>query len=153
MEAILARFQGITVANGYMTDIGNSTYLCRAVDPDVTELPFLNILDLDRQTKEVGMGQLATHEHTLTIAAQLMVAGSQPAVTIRQVEADLSKAIGEDRKWITTDFPLGIGFYTVLTKSGFGQDANGVRILGGYHFEFTVKYRTKAFDETKQPGQ
>ena len=157
VDAVKVRLQGILKSAGYLTDVGNNVYLCRSVpltDEELDAGPQLNIWDIDKTTTAVAA---KVHEHTLTVHVFLAAVGTGMDTLIRQIEADISKALNQPtngldgRLWATDAAPGGLAFYTMNTKSGYEIDGATKRRTGLYYFEFIIKYRTKAFDEMSLP--
>lgn len=95
VNAIKTRLQGITVANGYQTDLGNAVYEWRLTPYQSTELPCADV----RDTTESVEATVEVHIHKTTMEVKVLGStGSLPA-DIRKRLADVVKAVGTDLTW------------------------------------------------------
>lgn len=141
VDAVKARFETISIANGYETDIGATVALWRDtinVRPADTDLPLLNILDRSCQSSNSSFA-IRKQEHRLTIEVELWTASSTVDTTIRKMLADLAKAIGVDRKW------GGIADNTEPLGDDIGVEQQGRKIAGAL-YKFVIVYHTNAWD-------
>jgi hypothetical protein len=95
VSAIKTRLQGITVANGYETDLGNAIYEWRLSAYQSTELPGADLRDT---TETVGV-TVGSHEHKMTAEVKVLGSTSSLPADIRKRLADVVKAAGTDLTW------------------------------------------------------
>jgi len=91
VAAVITQLETITTVNGYNTDVGNSVYEWREYPVDESETPCLIVADTECETVDEG-GDI--HDHRLTIEIGIEVSGSSSAGDMRNVLADLNKAVG-----------------------------------------------------------
>lgn len=154
IDAVRARLQLITVANGYQTDIGRAVFVWRAMPLGEAETPFLNVKDVKRVSKQVLLGrQSAAHEHTLTMWVEVLarpVPGSvQADDMIRAYLGDIEKAVGLDRYWTEAATSTPLATDTRPAEDQMSVEQAG-QIIGGTRYVFTIDYRTAAFDPFTQ---
>ncbi len=138
IDAIDERFKLIKVVNGYETNLGNSVYQWKAVSYEGADLPLIEYRDI---SNESGIGPNPTHDHRLTIEAEIVVAaGNTTAAQIRKMIADVKKAIGTDLRW------GGLAITTEPISDSMVIEQNE-KIIGGVKINFTIIYRTMAWDE------
>lgn len=138
----MARFQAILTTNGYKTNIGNNTFLFRAAKPEYTEMPCVFVNDV----KEVTNPQTAgVHQMDLTIECVCFdaVIDGEPSQAVRDILADLTKAIGVDRFW------SGLAYNTDPGDDSITME-HDERVVGIGLLSFVVKYRTASFDPYTQ---
>jgi hypothetical protein len=136
VAAVVARFGGITVAGGYLTDTGKNVVLW-AVNPLPQEkLP--GIVVRDRRCETTLVGRVA-HEHRYYFEADLY---SPIAVDVRAVLADVQKAIAVDIRWLVGGRPLAVDTQPLDDELDRGQEE---RLLNGCRYRFVVIVRTKPF--------
>ena|SRR3990167_8860203 len=143
-DAILARFKAITVSGGYETNLGRHVFAWRntADQPfTVAELAIgaINVRDPQSQTTQGDPSIISKHHHTLTLVIEGAVQLGAEAATVRKMIADLTKAIGVDRKWSAIAYETNPGEDQILVA------ANGITITG-FTYTFTVEFRTANFD-------
>lgn len=143
-DAVIARFQTITKANGYETDIGKRVSVWRDVDGApfaADELPAINVKDPNEESQSVLAG---VQEHNLTIQVDALDASKNlTQKSLHSIDADIKKAIGQDRHWTVNNVKLA--FNTEPGKSEMDVKFLG-KTFGGVRMTFTIKYRTKSFD-------
>ena len=138
MDAIQTRFEGITVVNGYQTDIGRNISLWKD-NPWEQDVDFG--VDIRDPECAGSVDAYPTHTFRLTVKATAFArAGASTADVIRdQTIADINKAIGVDTQWgglaMNTEPPTD----TILIEH---RD----KIIGGVEVIFVVVFRTKAWD-------
>ncbi len=135
MTALITRLQTITVSNGYETDIGSSVYEWRVMNFEETELPAMDVRDKG-ETVEVRGGN---HDYTLSIEIETRVSGSTAATTMRDIIADVMKAIGTD-----SSFNSLVQNTKPVQNEIVEIDQKDKRISSVLQ-TFEVKYLTKAF--------
>lgn len=143
VDAVKARFAGITVANGYNTDIGlKQTEWSpgpRGADPEDEELPSHDVRDED-EAANIRDKNSGTYESTLEIVALAYVAeAADGATTTRLALADMVKAVGVDPTW------GGLARRTLPDSEGVAVDNVGQRV-GVAHLKFKVEYGRRPWE-------
>lgn len=138
IAAIKARFEGITVVNGYQTDIGLNVSVWE-------DHPWEQGIDSGVEIRDPecagSVDAYPTHTFRLTVkATAFAMTGALTADKIRdKTLADINKAIGVGISWgglaINTEPP---------TDSILIEHRN--KIIGGTEVTFVVVFRTKAWD-------
>ncbi len=141
-DAVATVLRTILEANGYKTDLGSRVFECRATRPLDTELPALNLWDLDEDSKWQLMP--GTHEHTINFQIYVLQAGENSAEFIRKAIADVHRAIGADTKW------GGLAHKTLPGRTTYEIDQETRRLTGEVRIEFQIVYRATAWDMTAQ---
>jgi hypothetical protein len=117
IDAMKTRFAGITKANGYNSDLGNSVLdwdtETSGSDPSDWKLPFCNIKDGNSECFIEVMG-LFSHELAIDIEV-FCTKGKSTAAEIRLILEDIFAAIGVDDTW------GGLAQYTMF------EDNDGTR--------------------------
>ena len=96
VDAVETRFKTISVANGYQTNIGTKVYVCRAVAPAENEATagVMNIWDMEEDSKPMLS---KVHEHAITFHVYVTKVGAGAAEWLRNVVADIARAIVEKK--------------------------------------------------------
>lgn len=143
VDAVKARFAGITTANGYQTDIGLKQTEWnpgpKGADPEADELPGHDIRD-EVEAAEVTNKNSGTFDRALEIVviAELKEAG--PGATLaRQALEDLIKAVGIDPTW------GGLARRTLPVEEDINVDELGQRI-GAARLRFRVEYSRRPWE-------
>lgn len=145
VDAVKARFQGITAANGYDTNLGQNVFVWRDTSKGAAsfaenELPALNLRDSDNQLEYLSPDRF-TNE--LDIEAEVVaLAAANVDAEVRKMIRDIYTAIGVDRKWTVTGAPLAVD--TLPGSDSMGVDHAGTK-TGGAVVKFKIRYRTKAW--------
>jgi len=97
MEAIQARLESIRVSAGYLTDVGINVFHWR--DPmgepfQPHEKPCCFIRDA---SSEITPLDSSVHEHSVAVEIGALVDRSDAVAAMRDLEADLMEAIGQDK--------------------------------------------------------
>lgn len=92
MTALIIRLQTITIANGYETNVGGNVNDWHVSNFEETELPAMDVRDVNESTEVRG----SLHQNTLSIEIETKVSGTASATTMRDIIADVVKAIGTD---------------------------------------------------------
>lgn len=142
VEAVTARLQTITTANGYQTNLGSKVFVWRLTPFQDSETPALNLFDridtIQKQTAGIWHHSLAFEIHIVTSA------GTAPLETIRdQLIADVQKAIGVDRYWTVSGTRLAHD--TDITSVEIGA-AHGEKLEAQAKVLLSIEYRTKSFN-------
>ena len=140
MDALKTRLKTITTTNGYQTDLGKNVFEWRSSALNSGELPAAIYRDTACETEE----QISAHQHNLSIEVEVIAAsGAGTAVEVRQLIADVAKAVGSDITFgglATNTIPLG-------DESASEQDE---KKIGGALIHFAVSFRTKEWDHYSQ---
>ncbi len=136
-DALETRLAGITIANGYETDIGTKANKWRASDFGPADLPGYNFRDPKCQTDQHTSG---IHQHTLDI--EIIAVAAQPADIDadkfgRKMLADIIKAIGVDRTW-------GRLAYDTNPKDDTMTTEHVAQLLVAVKITFQIFYRTRS---------
>lgn len=134
VDAIVARFQSILIANGYSADIGNKVHEWKTVDLDPVKLPALLLRDTTDTMPTEGIGDRRHHE--LAIETRLVFSGKTSAADARQMIGDVAKALGIDPTW------GGLAYQTLLNSADIDMEHYD-RLFCVAQVDFTVLYRTK----------
>lgn len=145
VDAVIARMQGITIAQGYQTDLGLDVrdwdVRIQATEDDAADLaddaPCLIVADLDSEPDPRDLDEGAT---LATVTIQLRIIGTkQPASWYRSAIGDVQQAVKSDRTWgelaITTR-PGRDGF--IIPQEAFS--------IAGAAVEIQVDYITQTFN-------
>lgn len=152
VEAVKARFEAITVNNGYETDLGASrVFVFREAEPEETENIFINIQDIKQTRNENPQPNI--WEMTLDFEVMIYVLGEQLTETIaeqvRTAICDLIKAIGvqtngmDGRRW------GGLANDTQYTDDEEALD-HQEKVTGIGAVRFSIIFRHKAFNPYEQ---
>jgi len=143
MAAIKARFQGITTAGGYATNLGQNVSVWRGSDWAKGQLLAVNLMDVIDEIAYATMG-VSKEEHKLTIEAVIACqAGTNTGETLRKAIADAYKAIGVDHRWTVAGERLAFDTRLQKDEAGFDQEDRTVAVA---KVTFVVHYRTSRFD-------
>lgn len=137
VDAVKARFVGITVANGYQTDIGAKQTEWhpgpKGADPEADELPGHDIRDEVERTiiedKNRGVYERALE---ITVVAEVKEPAPGAALARKALE-DLIKAVGVDPTW------GGLARRTLPVEDDITVDELGQQV-GAARLVFTVEY-------------
>jgi hypothetical protein len=103
MNSVKARFQLISVANGYETALGAKVFDWLTVQLDPADLPALILRDPACETNK----DYNVHEHELTVEADIKVYGETVPTDLRKALADVYKVLGTDSRWRIEGAPTG----------------------------------------------
>jgi len=138
---MVARFTAINKTGGYHTDIGGRVFAARPSPFQQTELPALNLWDMESSTQQFASG---VQQHTLKVSTYILANGNDVAAYIRLVESDLAKAIGVDRRWTVSGVQLAID--TRPKGNLYEIDNETKRVTGAVKYDVEIIYRTPSFD-------
>lgn len=143
VDAVKERLAGITVANGYQTDIGLKQTEWnpgpKGADPEADELPGHDIRD-EVETASVGdknAGSM-TRELEVVVIAELREPGPGAALARKALE-DLIKAVGVDPTW------GGLARRTLPMEEDINVDELGQQI-GAARLRFKVEYGRRPWE-------
>lgn len=132
IDAIQPRFEGITVNNGYQTDVGRNVFLWRETPLESEELPGVVFRDKTVKKLEETFGAVI---YDLPIEVVVFMAESGTTTDeLRKAVADILKAIAVDVSW------GAIAEDTQIPDSDSMDIDHGDKIRGGIQFEFSVLY-------------
>lgn len=135
VDAVETRLKTIKTANGYETDIGLNVNVWHTTDFQETELPAIDIRDVS-EVMEVRGGN---HICTLTVEIEAKVSGSASGVTMRDILADIIKAVGTD-----STFSNLVQETRPLQNDSFGFGKND-KLIASILMTFEMRYLVKAF--------
>jgi hypothetical protein len=142
VDAVETRFKGIKIASGYHTDVGNNVFVYRDADIEAQELPALNIRDY--RTKRIDEVTDATSYDNWDLYFEIELvcaAGSLTITQVRQIIADVTKAIGVDQTW------GALALFTWLQGDEIFMRQEDKKV-GGAIINFYVRYRNTKFQES-----
>jgi hypothetical protein len=137
VDAIKARFAGISVANGYQTDVGLKQTEWnpgpKGADPEADELPGHDIRD-EVETAVIDNKNSGTFTRVLEIVVIAELREPAPGATLaRKALEDLIKAVGVDPTW------GGLARRTLPVEDDINVDELGQQI-GAARLRFKVEY-------------
>lgn len=131
------------IAPGYVFNLPDGPYTCgstilavrpwRKVPFGKNQVPAIKFRDTDAP---VEPGPSTQHQHTLTIAIEVDVAGSTSPDTARGIMEDIIAAIGSDPRWNNLARHTDINSHEIDVEQA-GDVVTGVSI------NITITYRTK----------
>ena len=122
VDAVVARMEGITVANGYLTDAGQHVFRWRSADLAPAECPAIDVRDPDRRPLGVYTQWVRDYELSVECAA-FASAGADTDGALNRIVEDILKAVLEgDDTW------GGLGIKTVFESDRKGQDKKDVKV-------------------------
>jgi len=134
IDAVDTQLQTISVANGYRTELGATVQ-----EWDVTPLdPDSETERLEYRDEEEGRADLTVGEHTmgLVLVVRVLTAGSTSAADIREMIADVAKAMYEDPTFGGLASDTNQESPAVLDKDEAADTASGAEIR--FLIEYTV---------------
>jgi hypothetical protein len=135
---VLARFQGIRTAAGYLTEAGAHVFLWRVSMLQQNELP--GIVLRDRRVESVLEGR-TVHLHRFFFEADLY---APVGTDVRNVLADVQAAVGKDIRWKTS-----AGVLLAIDTQPLDDELDAIqeeRLVAGCRYRFQVILRTKPFN-------
>lgn len=139
VDAIKARFAGITSANGYQTDVGAHVKEWQVTALEGEELPAAIISD-PREKALIDNKNSGSFTRQLTIIVSMVF--DESTITpeeARKALADANKAIGVDPRW------SGLATRSLPDTEEVIVDPQSKK-LGGARVTFIVEYQRKAWD-------
>ena len=138
VDAIKTRFTAITVANGYVTNLGNSLDEWRTTPFTEEELPGINLRD-EVEPVSYASKLSGSVQRQLNIVADLILKETDCSATLARAGlADVERAIAVDPTW------GGLARLTIMKESRLMTDDKGMW-LGGARIAFTIEYYSKPF--------
>lgn len=144
INALDARLKTITVANGYLTNIGSNVEAWEVAPAEQSELPRVEYRDEDVESSQGDGVPEGLHAHRLKITVEVINKGDTALTEIRKQESDLHKSIGVEAgatglRW------GGVATFTEPGRSRIIVDQSEIK-AGTLVFEFFINYRTLAWD-------
>jgi len=140
ITSVDARFKTVLVTNGYQTDVGANVFDWRAEALEEGDLPALIYRDTVCSTE---ISNISSYTHKMTVEIIAVVANDTPMAIIRNIIADLDKAIGVDDRW---------GGLAVLTERT--GDESGIEIddkkYAGCRVTMVITFRTLGWNDYVQ---
>ncbi|HUX58125.1 MAG TPA: hypothetical protein VMV77_14200 [Bacteroidales bacterium] len=138
IDEVIDQLETITIENGYKTDAGKSIYEWRKFPVNKNETPCLIVADPECEiTEEEG----SIHDHRLTIEIGIIESGADTSGSLRELIADVCKAIGIGARENWNDLAY---------DTEPGGDSTDIehrdRIYGDTSFKIIICYRTPAWD-------
>lgn len=141
VDAVKSRFAAISVANGYLTEIGAQQTEWHTTPKEPDQLPGHDIRDETEkaETPETGRNAaILTRYLEFTVIAEI-VETTDTAVNARKALADMIKAIGVDQTW------NGLARRTLPIEESVLVDGEGQRI-GAARLKMQIEYGRRAWD-------
>lgn len=150
MTAVLARFAGISVANGFYSELGTNVFEWRPkvateggggyVPTEQAELPAVHVRDTQDEVEQADLS--GNEDHKLTLEVEIAHEATATGATMRKQIEDVRKAIRSDTRWSS------LALYTDSAMT-----AETVRIQADRTFFRTlirmqIVYTTSAFNES-----
>jgi|GEM_PF-775425 len=147
VDAVKTRFQSITVANGYETNLGNKVFVWRdtgAAPFEESELPAVVLFD----AKDEIVQQLSRiQHHKLLMVADVVTDDATQSTQIRKLVADIYKAIGVDIYWTVESVRLAFDTDPMQDEFDVRQEE---RVIASARVQFTIQYRTLSWNPYTQ---
>lgn len=143
ITAMQTRFQAIRTTDPvpYHTDLGLHVFAGKTMPFDENEVPGISIMDVGRQLLDEKIDQTGNvQDHLLECEIKLECAGGTALATLRQMIADVYRAIAIDDKW------GGLAHQTLDGGDRLDVDQED-RKIGGAIITVFVHYRTTRFGE------
>ncbi|MBE0568730.1 MAG: hypothetical protein IH577_03520 [Deltaproteobacteria bacterium] len=136
VDAVVARMQTITVANGYVTNAGARVYRWKASVVAPSECPAIDVRDPDRRPLGVYAGGAVVRDYELTVEITgLAASGADTDGGLNLIVADIMKAVLEgDQTW------GGKAIQTKYDSDRKGIDQRDVKVGIGV-VRFLIHYR------------
>ncbi len=137
MDAIDTRLQTILIANGYKTDAGLKVFAWKDFGMDDADLPALVYKDIIDDPDQVTIGNV---DNTLLVEVTALAAkGSTSDEQIREMIADVIKAVGVDETW------GDLAEFTLLPSASMEVEQLEKKIFGA-QVDLRIEYQTARFD-------
>ena len=136
VDAVVARMQGITVANGYLTDAGQHVFRWRSADVAPTECPAIDVRDPDR--RPLGFYNNVVRDWELAVECSAFASsGADTDGALNRIVEDIIRAVLDgDRTW------GGLAIKTTYEKDQKGLDQRDVKV-GMVIVRFLIQYRNQ----------
>ena len=136
VDAVVARMQGITVANRYLTDAGQHVFRWRSADVAPTECPAIDVRDPDR--RPLGLYNNVVRDWELAVECSAFASsGADTDGALNRIVGDILKAVLDgDRTW------GGLAIKTSYDNDKKGLDQRDVKV-GVAIVRFLIQYRNQ----------
>jgi hypothetical protein len=143
VNAISTKFKTISASNGYHSNAGANVFIWRPGVIQEGELPALNIRDYKNvRAGELTGGPMSVDDWNLYVETEVVCTGGTTThQSVRQIIADIYKAIGADTTW------GGLAISTFLEDDAILMDQKD-KTIGGSIVNFFVMYRNTKFQES-----
>lgn len=139
-SAVDARLRTILVSGGYNTDLGENVFEWRATPFEINGLPAMDWRDISEVDSNASTGRDGYHNHALTFQLRVLTAkGKTTANEIREILADIVKAVSVDQTW------GGLAIRTDPVSNEMEVE-EAERIIGGITVTLTITYQTKKWN-------
>lgn len=112
IEAVITTLKTITTANGYYTDLGSRVYESRTAPFGNDEIPAINIRETEDPVEGIEQqGAYGIFDRSLQLEIDVVSNGKIAPSDLREVEADINKAIGTNLTWggnATMTYPVAV---------------------------------------------
>ena len=143
IDAIKTRMEGILIANGYETNLGQNVEDWK-VNWNEEDLPALAICDTVEAVEFANNQPTATKDMcVLPVMLRVFLKSDTPAKIARKYQADLTKAIGVDKFWTVSNVRLAL--WTRLTRRGIIVPSENLEIAG-CAVEIEIAFMTQTFN-------
>jgi hypothetical protein len=133
VNAVIARLQTITVADGYSADLGSNVFEWPALNISPNKMPAAIVTDPGGQIEDAGVsGRL---DHTLPLEVGLITRGASGVADIRALIGDVLGAVGSDPQWST------LAVDTTCTGVTIDVEEHE-HLFAGAQIDLEIKYRT-----------
>ena len=136
VTAIQTALSGISIANGYKTDVGARVYVWHVTPYGDDQIPCVNLFDRVCETERHLSGR---HHHKLRIEIVVTALGTSTDSDLRKMIGDVIKVMGANRKW-------GGLAYDTDPQSDEIVVEQGDRRRGGANLVFVVHFRTEPYN-------
>ena len=145
MDAVKARFQGILISSGYLTNLGQNVKDWQESPLPAGAADSLILKDPVCSSASSAIGATQYHEHNLDVEASLETGSSASATPaeMRKMVGDIYKAIGVDSTW------GGLAKRTLPQGDATTMD-HSKNIISNTLFRFRIVFKTKAWDPFNQ---
>jgi hypothetical protein len=143
VSAVVARMEGISVADGYETDLGETVRDWK-VNYQEDELPALSVCDTVADIDFVnGNIDAPSQQHRLPVLLRVFCKSDTPAEELRKMVSDVIKAVGGDPGWTVDGKRLAM--FTRVTKAGIIVPNESFEIAGAA-VEIEITYLAGRFE-------
>lgn len=141
IQAIVDRFETILTAAGYYTDLGEHVVEWKTTKWQTQDLPGVAVKDLsDIPLSEQTRGSHNYLIRQLTVLIELATSGTTSVQAIRQMIADIYRAISQDETWV------GLAIQTIDMGNEVAVEQEEFKVVGA-NIQVQVIYRTEKFQE------
>ena len=137
MDAVKARLQNITVANGYMTNLGNNVYEWKETAFAENEMPGIDYRDA---LCERFSSVLNRFRWRLSVGIEIATQNSTAVSDVRKMIADVYKVIGTDDTW------GGLAIITEQPESDEMRVTKEERFIAGALIGVFIIYETSLWE-------